>query len=570
MEYNYTTSQAPDKGVQVGPEPILTPNATLAMTYTNIPGFGGNFIEVGIVTNGSNRAVYASRAYPANANGKQRPGAVVEYSSEFSVGEGIGGPTSSASDLPNGYFEVEFLESTGSQYIIIPFSASSDGHAIILETVHFTTGSAQVQGEGANFMGYGVYNNARFYAQTGNGFASGGYVANEWNTHKTKWEDNIVTIFKPDGSLASAERGLTTVTTLYLWRMYGINSKWSGKKKCWKASVDGVVHYDMVCSLDSDGNPCMFDKVTRQPFYNNGTGQFIVGMTLAQARKLSKLPAGGGELTVSLPWEAGVDAQVQEALAKAAENGWTVVVQYREPEVATENIAVDFLETTGTQIIVDENISVDENSSWKLKTVKTSNKSITSVLDATAGGNNRFSIIAYNGVWRFDYAALMQKTKSIALGQIYELELTEDLRCLVNGEEVHKFERTDFWSGSRFALFDFKEKTAGYVGRIFYVDVLGANTQRAFVPTIDKNGVPCMHDSVSGQNFYNSGSGAFITGFESTEKAALGLAKLPVVTEGELTVSLPAAAQDEATRVPAAIEVARQRGWTIITQYRED
>ena len=87
---------------------------------------------------------------------------------------------------------------------------------------------------------------------------------------------------------------------------------------------------------------------------------------------------------------------------------------------------------------------------------------------------------------------------------------------------------------------------------------------------LDVSGVPCMHDSVSGEKFYNAGTGAFIAGFESTEKAALGLAKLPVVEAGELTVSLPAAAQEEATRVPAAIEVARQRGWTIFTQYRED
>lgn len=86
MEYSYTTSQAPDKGVQVGPEPIPTPNATLAMTQDNIPGFGGNLIEVGIVTNGTNRAVYMSKAYPANADGAQRSGAVVEYGSEFSVG----------------------------------------------------------------------------------------------------------------------------------------------------------------------------------------------------------------------------------------------------------------------------------------------------------------------------------------------------------------------------------------------------------------------------------------------------------------------------------------------------
>ena len=482
--------------------------------------------------------------------------------------------------LPRGYF-AEFLESTGTQYI-------DTGYVPDAESGMRFDGNSTIPGD---FIPMGCRNagntDTRYYIMRKGYSVSTGFGWGKWSGtlyeaagNPGRWVGTLNWLNSRRATISPPVRAYALPTLsfiptrevfIYASNIGGAPSLlWSGRVYAAGISKGSEVVRDYVPFLDKNGTPCMFDKVTRKPFYNNGTGQFIVGMTLEQARKLSKLPKPGGTLTVSLPWEAGVDATVQDALATAAENGWTVVVQYREPEAATENIAVDFLETTGTQIIVDENISVDENSSWKLKTVKTSNKSITSVLDATAGGNNRFSIIAYNGVWRFDYAALMQRTKSIALGQIYELELTEDLRCLVNGEEVHKFERTDFWSGSRFTLFDFKEKTAGYVGRIFYVDVLGANTQRAFVPTIDKNGVPCMHDSVSGQNFYNSGSGAFIAGFESTEKAALGLARLPVVEAGELTVSLPAAAQEESTRVPAAIEVARQRGWTIVAQYRED
>jgi hypothetical protein len=119
MKYNYTTSQAPDEGVrvgpepnpisnatlamtqgdgvQVGPEPIPTPNAVLAMTKASISDFGGNLIEVDIVTNENKSAAYTSKAYPANVDGSQRPGAVVEYSSEFSVGDGIGGDDGVAS-----------------------------------------------------------------------------------------------------------------------------------------------------------------------------------------------------------------------------------------------------------------------------------------------------------------------------------------------------------------------------------------------------------------------------------------------------------------------------------------
>ena len=91
-----------------------------------------------------------------------------------------------------------------------------------------------------------------------------------------------------------------------------------------------------------------------------------------------------------------------------------------------------------------------------------------------------------------------------------------------------------------------------------------------YIPVINSQGIPCMYDLVTKQLFPNSGTGYFVVGFETTDKAALGLSKLPIVQAGELTVSLPAAAQDDATFVPAAIEVAKQRGWTIITQYRED
>ena len=81
-----------------------------------------------------------------------------------------------------------------------------------------------------------------------------------------------------------------------------------------------------------------------------------------------------------------------------------------------------------------------------------------------------------------------------------------------------------------------------------------------------------MHDTVSGQNFYNAntaeGAIPFTVGFDTTEKAAISLSKLPVTTGGTLTVSLPAEAADTATLVPAAIDIAKSRGWTIIEQLR--
>ena len=85
-------------------------------------------------------------------------------------------------------------------------------------------------------------------------------------------------------------------------------------------------------ALDTSGVPCMFDTVSKQQFRNSGTGQFIVGMNLEQARKLSKLPSTGGTLTVSLPSNYAEDEGVVNALATAQDNGWKITIQTYEAE----------------------------------------------------------------------------------------------------------------------------------------------------------------------------------------------------------------------------------------------
>lgn len=70
----------------------------------------------------------------------------------------------------------------------------------------------------------------------------------------------------------------------------------------------------------------MYDRVSKQAFRNNGTGQFIAGMTLSQVRGL-RLPAGGGELTVSVP--ADTPDSAVEQLSSNNPN-WQIAIQYRE------------------------------------------------------------------------------------------------------------------------------------------------------------------------------------------------------------------------------------------------
>lgn len=44
-----------------------------------------------------------------------------------------------------------------------------------------------------------------------------------------------------------------------------------------KISKNGRLARNFIPALDPTGRPCMFDLVTRRPFYNQGTGEFIYG-----------------------------------------------------------------------------------------------------------------------------------------------------------------------------------------------------------------------------------------------------------------------------------------------------
>lgn len=92
------------------------------------------------------------------------------------------------------------------------------------------------------------------------------------------------------------------------------------------------VSSDIIPVLSINGDPCFYDK-SRKKIYNGiGDAPAIVGFTLAQARKLSKLPATGGTLTISLPEGYEADAGVMNALETARSNGWTITVQTYTPE----------------------------------------------------------------------------------------------------------------------------------------------------------------------------------------------------------------------------------------------
>ena len=69
------------------------------------------------------------------------------------------------------------------------------------------------------------------------------------------------------------------------------------------------------------------------------------------------------------------------------------------------------------------------------------------------------------------------------------------------------------WNPQNYNLCVFSNRTPYQSGRIYYLKIYDNDILVLdLIPVVDKNGVACMFDRVSGTYFYNAGTGSFIAG----------------------------------------------------------
>lgn len=250
---------------------------------------------------------------------------------------GLLGGGEAASALPAGYLAAEFLESNGYAYMEVPLVVNTNEEAVKLETEHCNTGGGGFVLEGVSkTFCQGMYNKTSFCVYVnGNGFAAGELKTNDWNKHISLFEGKVITQVLPAGEEATRSMSPVSIDSYKIFR-HGTQywESFPGKKKNWRATVGGVVQFDLIPVIDENGDSGMLNKVDNVFYGNLGEKPFIVGFTLAQARKLGNLPTTGGTMTISLPTGYETDAGVMAALETARANGWTLTIQTYEAETA--------------------------------------------------------------------------------------------------------------------------------------------------------------------------------------------------------------------------------------------
>lgn len=251
-----------------------------------------------------------------------------------------GKSTGGGSALPSGYLAAEFLESDGRTAVIDSKIVPNWETGLHVKMQTLTTGTAYYLGTQNNI---GL---PSLWVCDINGILRIKYNQDIFNVnsiHETVFEVKINWLNSKKAETELDSKSLTqtgespwSYHVSFFRATYQRNTTYDNGKQarfyCIKMSQGAEIMRDMTPCISPEGAGCMYDRVTKQPFYNAGSGSFIVGMTCKQALKLAELPSTGGTLTVSLPTGYDEDAGVVAALETARANGWTLTVQTYEAE----------------------------------------------------------------------------------------------------------------------------------------------------------------------------------------------------------------------------------------------
>lgn len=185
--------------------------------------------------------------------------------------------------LPAGYQEVEYIESTGTQWIDLNLYATDVGSWELEGAFTEIPTATKFEGNGSfgnadNRFDIGVYNN-KFWMAIG---AQNNTITADYNKHYFKLDringraylDSRILSFSPVNWLTQTKKMRLFGRTFYIGND---DDQYCASMKCYSNKMydnNNNLIMNLIPCLDTHSVPCMYDTVSKQTFYNQGTGEF--------------------------------------------------------------------------------------------------------------------------------------------------------------------------------------------------------------------------------------------------------------------------------------------------------
>lgn len=399
-------------------------------------------------------------------------------------------------DLPNGYTQVEYIESTGTQYINTGFKANQNSRIVF------------------DFMLYD-YSNARpmFGARDGAGKNAFCLFANQNKTYQrdyasvqsanlgtVKFERTIVELNKNQfivGDSVLDTASASTFSGSYPVFLFAVNNGGSlhssgvtsGQLYSCQIYDNGTLVRDYIPCVNDSGAAGLYDLVNGAFYTNAGTGAFTAGQPLhSMARRIIRGYVG-----------------VENFVKRSLPSGYT---------------QVEYIQSSGTQYI-DTGFKHNQNTRVVMKAQVTKQPSTHAWLfeGRTTTGTAHKSLFLLNGsAWNADYVsgASGQRYAFTSLSVLDLLEVDYNKNSLTVNGETKTWTAATFQSTVNLALLACNTggTISGHVSAKLYSCQIYDNGTlvRDYVPCKNASGTVGLYDMANGSFYTNAGSGAFTAG----------------------------------------------------------
>ena len=183
------------------------------------------------------------------------------------------------STLPEGYTALEYIQSSGTQYIDTGRKLTQDSDITIDFKLINNNKSVGIFGarESARKNNLAMFRDGGLFVGDFSEYPKYRFNANS-SFNRTKIRMNKTGVLV-NGVLNTSWSGVANFETPTNGLIFDVgNNNWTGNKAVMQlySYTDGNTQKLVPC-LDTEGVPCMYDLVSQKPFYNAGTGSFTWG-----------------------------------------------------------------------------------------------------------------------------------------------------------------------------------------------------------------------------------------------------------------------------------------------------
>ena len=394
--------------------------------------------------------------------------------------------------IPLEYTRVEYLESTGTQYIDTGVNADSDlGFDVSYKWDTFNTANSRFLGvikqDGTTYLRHHSSDSSSSFAYFVSTEKTDIQTVATTGFHTFKY-DSVSKNFNYDGTEIAATTPTTFNVGLNFW-LFGRNGNIESLKSYASVKIHSAKLYDkstlvrdFIPVLDNVGRPAMYDKVSKQLFYNAGTGEFNYGRQIIPVKYL-------------------------ESFRPNTSEGYAL----------TQYIDTKIIPNQNTKIILDAEMTKNYTTSSASDYYET----LIGSFKSPVGFRIHYHINSGKG-----YFGYILGSSSNSYTNLVEADLNRHIFVLDAKNSVFSIDNNSYQSSysmsgeqNPMALFAQRGTSAFNASanmKCYGCKIYNDNTLvRDFIPCKDENNVGFMLDTVESKVYLNIGTGSFVVGEEA-------------------------------------------------------